>query len=325
VRQLRRLVAEERPDIVNSHSWIQYSYFPLHRSSSGPAHVANLHDYGLRCAKKTYQHGERACSGPAFGKCLKCARPQYGAAKSAALVTGLRGSRMLIGRADAYIAVSRAVADVVRPSLPSGADLTVISSMVPNGTDLLAEHGERPDFLPEDDGYLLFIGALGRHKGVDVLLDAHRRMRHRVPLVLIGAPTGDSFDFEGADVTVAHNQPSPVVMAAWARASIGVVPSVWEEPFGLVAIEAMLAKRPVVASAVGGLKDVVDHEVTGLLVPPRDPAALAEALDKLLDNPRRRAQMGRAGHDRALDFEVGSVAPRVLELFDRVLQSRVRS
>lgn len=326
VRQLRRLVAEEQPDVVNSHSWIQYSYFPLHQSSSGPAHVVNLHDYGLRCAKKTYQHGERTCSGPALGKCLKCARTQYGAAKSAALVTGLRGSRMLIGRADAYIAVSQAVADAARPALPSGAELAVISSMVPNGMDLLAERGERPDFLPENDGYLLFVGALGRHKGVDVLLEAHRRMRHRVPLVLVGSPTGDSdsFDFQGADVTVAYNQPNPVVMAAWARASIGVVPSVWEEPFGLVAIEAMLAGRPVVASAVGGLKDVVDHEVTGLLVPPRDPAALAEALDKLLDNPQRQAQMGRAGHDRALGFEVGSVAPRVLELFDRVLRARIR-
>ena len=147
-------------------------------------------------------------------------------------------------------------------------------------------------------------------------------MKHRVPLVLIGAPTGDEFDFSDPDVTVVHNQPSPTVMAAWARASIGVVPSAWEEPLGQVAVEAMLAGRPVVASDVGGLKDIVDHAATGLLVPPRDPAALAEALDELLDDPERQARMGRIGRDRARTFEVGSVAPRIIELFDRVLRVR---
>ena len=299
IRRLRQVVAEERPDIVHSHSWIQYSYFPLHRSASGPGHVVTLHDYGLSCAKKTYLQGEGTCSGPALGKCLSCARSHYGAAKSAALVTGLRASRGLLGRADAYIAISRAVAESARPVLRPGTEVTVIPSMVPNGMDLLAERGERPDFLPARDGYLLFVGSLGRHKGVEVLLEAHRRMKHRVPLVLIGAPTGDEFDFSDPDVTVVHNQPSPTVMAAWARASIGVVPSAWEEPLGQVAVEAMLAGRPVVASDVGGLKDIVDHAATGLLVPPRDPAALAEALDELLDDPERQARMGRIGRDRA--------------------------
>lgn len=325
IRRLRRLVADEQPDVVHSHSWIQYSYFPLHRSADGPGHVVTLHDYGLSCAKKTFQQGERTCSGPALGKCLRCARSHYGLAKSTALVTGLRASRTLLGRADAYIAISRAVADAARTALPTDMELAVIPSMVPNGMDLLAERGARPDFLPAQDGYLLFVGSLGRHKGVDVLLEAHRRMKHRVPLVLIGAPTGDEFDFSDPDVTVMHNQASPAVMAAWARASIGVVPSAWEEPLGQVAVEAMLAGRPVVASDVGGLKDIVDHDVTGLLVPPRDPDALADALDALLDTPERQARMGRAGRDRARTFEVGSVAPRIIELFNRVLQTRAGS
>jgi glycosyltransferase involved in cell wall biosynthesis len=324
MRRLRHLVEQERPDIVHSHSWIQYSYFPLHRRADGPRHAVTLHDYGLSCAKKTYQQGEQTCTGPAVGKCLACARPQYGTAKAAALVTGLRASRGLLTRADAYIAISRAVADSARTVLPADADLNVIPSMVPNGMDLLAEHAERPSFLPASDGYLLFVGSLGRHKGVDVLLEAHRRMVHRVPLVLIGAPTSDTFDFTDPDVTVVHNQPSAVVMAAWAHASIGVVPSAWEEPLGQVAVEAMLAGRPVVASDVGGLKDIVDHGTSGLLVPPRDPNALAKALDTLLDSPERRNAMGRAGRDRARTFEVGSVAPRIIDLFDRLLQTGPR-
>ena len=332
VRRLRRLVARERPDVVHSHSWIQNSYFPLYRASGGPAHVVTLHDYGLSCAKKTYQRQGRACTGPSLGKCVLCARSQYGTAKSVALVSGMRASRALYRRADAYVAISRAVAETARTVLPAGMPLEVIPSMVPNGMDLLARQGDRPDFLPaagggadeggDGEGYLLFVGALGRHKGVDVLLDARRRMRHRIPLVLIGAPTGESFDLSGGGVTVVHNQPSPVVMAAWARAAIGVVPSVWEEPLGQVAVEAMLAGRPVVASDAGGLRDVVEHGVSGLLVPPGDPAALAQALDALLDDPRRRARMGAAGRERARAFEVGSVAPRLVDFFTRTLNAR---
>jgi glycosyltransferase involved in cell wall biosynthesis len=325
VRQLRRIVASERPDVVHSHSWIQYSYFPLHRSGSGPAHIVTLHDYGLSCVTKNYQHEGKSCDGPALAKCVSCAGEQYGPVKSVILTTGLRASRALHGRADGYVAISRAVADAARHALPAGAELTVIPSMVPNGMDLLAEREPRPDFLPADDGYLLFVGALGRHKGVDVLLEAHRRMRHRVPLVLIGAPTGDAVDFSGDDVVVARNQPNPVVMASWHRASIGVVPSAWEEPLGQVAVEAMLAGRPVVASDVGGLKDIVEHEVSGLLIPPRDPGVLAEALDRLLDDPERRSRMGAAGRDRARAFEVNAVAPRLVDLFVRTLQKRERS
>jgi len=322
MRHIRRLIANEQPDVVHSHSWIQYSYFPLHHPCSGPAHIVTLHDYGLACAKKTFQKYGRTCAGPSIGACLACARSQYGAVKSTALVLGLRASRSLHGRADAYVAISEAVAKTARPVIPADTELSVIPSMVPNGMDLLAERGQRPDFLPQDDGYLLFVGSLGRHKGVDILLEAHKRMKHRVRLVLIGAPTSEAFDFSAPDVTVVHNQPSVAVMAAWKRCSIGVVPSTWEEPLGQVAVEAMLAGRPVVASDAGGLRDIVEHGVTGLLVPPHDAAALAQALDALLDDPDRRARMGLIGRDRARAFEAGSVVLRLLDLFERTLRKR---
>ena len=66
----------------------------------------------------------------------------------------------------------------------------------------------------------------------------------------------------------------------------------------------------------------MDHTVTGLLVPPRDPGALAQALDALLDDPDRRTRMGLAGRERARDFEVSAVAPRLLDLFERTLHKR---
>lgn len=83
-----------------------------------------------------------------------------------------------------------------------------------------------------------------------------------------------------------------------AAASIVVMPSLWPEPFGLVGIEAHAAGRPVVASATGGVGDWLEDGVSGALVRPGDPQALAATLNELLEDPRRQAAMGAAGKRR---------------------------
>ncbi len=94
------------------------------------------------------------------------------------------------------------------------------------------------------------------------------------------------------------------VPALLARATIFVLPS-RSEGIPLTALEAMACGLPVVATRVGGLPEVVEDEVTGLLVPPADPAALAGAITELQDNPERSDRMGRAGRQRALErFDV---------------------
>ena len=85
----------------------------------------------------------------------------------------------------------------------------------------------------------------------------------------------------------------------YAEADICVVPSIWEEPFGLVALEAMAAAKPVCASRVGGLQTIVVHEKTGLLFDRGDPAGLAVCLSTLLDDAGLRRAMGVAGRRRA--------------------------
>jgi glycosyltransferase involved in cell wall biosynthesis len=95
------------------------------------------------------------------------------------------------------------------------------------------------------------------------------------------------------------------------------------EPFGLAALEAMAAGRPVVASRVGGLPEIVLDGRTGVLVPPRDAAALARGIAGLLDDPALMAAMGEAGRLRASKvFSLGAHGEAMQSLYDRLIGSR---
>ena len=120
----------------------------------------------------------------------------------------------------------------------------------------------------------------------------YRNLHSAGPLVVIGTAPGRDLRFDEG-ITVALDVDHDQVMGAWAHCTMGVVPSVWEEPWGQVAAEAGTLGKPVVASRVGGLKDVVIDGYTGLLVPPSDPDALRTAIDLLMASPDMRADMGR--------------------------------
>jgi glycosyltransferase involved in cell wall biosynthesis len=112
-------------------------------------------------------------------------------------------------------------------------------------------------------------------------------------------------------------------MPALLRSADAVVSVPWYEPFGIVPLEAMACGVPVVASAVGGQIDSVVDGVTGVHVPPRDPAVLARALRELLDDPERRSQLGAAGAVRARErFAHDRVAVATRDVYREVVGSR---
>jgi glycosyltransferase involved in cell wall biosynthesis len=317
MRSLAAIVREFSPDVVNSHSWIVYSYLAiagLYRARV----VHTLHDYRLICPKQSYLHHGAQCSGPGLRKCLGCAPEQYGRVKGAALTGALMASSRLHSRVDRYVAVSSAVGAASRVGLgkPSKG-FVVVPSVVPDG---IVEEGLAapcPDFLPPTEDFVLFVGALTAAKGLDVLLDAHRRMRADAPLVLLGTVRADTPTKLPPGVVLEPDVSHRDVMASWLRAAVGVMPSLAPEGLGHAAIEAMACGKPVVASDVGALPEVVAHGETGLLVPPGSAPALAAALDALLADPARRGAEGKRRADR---FTVSAVVDRLERLFEELVQ-----
>jgi glycosyltransferase involved in cell wall biosynthesis len=215
--------------------------------------------------------------------------------------------RFLYNRAvDAIIAISTGVRDAllrvgVRPErihvVPSGIDADALAAPASARAALRREWR-----IGGDDVAVVVLGALERRKGHAVLLDAAARL----------APAGLRLRYvfcgEGSEGDAIARAAAPLdgmvrlagfrrdVAACLAAADIVALPS-HHEGLGVAALEAMAAARPVVASRVGGLAEAVIHETTGLLVPPRDPAALATALARLAGDPALRARLGAAGRE----------------------------
>lgn len=316
VREVRRALARFRPDVVHVHGWIAYSVLAALPRRDTPLCVVGLHDYSQPCAKKTFvDRSGQVCTGPELAKCLACAADHFGAARGVPVVLGMRSSAPLYRRADVFVANSRAVA----ASASVAADRSVV---IPPPVMPARSSPGRPSFLPAADGFVMFVGSLSPNKGIDVLLAAHDSGGLGAPLVVLGPRRHDSPTRWPAGVTVVHDVPHDQVLAAWPHAAVAVVPSVWPEPFGMVAVEAMTAGVPVVASATGGLVDIVDDGVTGLLVPPGDAAALAAAVRKLVDNPDEARRLGRAAAARAGRFATPTVVDDLEALYGRRLADR---
>lgn len=310
VAGLRRIVVQEKPDIVHAHNWLYLSYLPLKKWSGVPL-VVTLHDYSLVCPKKNYMWDGAACSGPRLSKCLPCARQHFGSLKGIVTTASLVPSAWLARHiVDKFIVVSGAVARHNNLAA-SGVPYEVIPNFVPDDVGTLTSADE--DCLRQlpADGFILFVGDLIRLKGIEVLLDAYSRLPSSAPpLVLIGRdfPETPKLPFNVHHLGAWSHD---AVMHAWRRCLFGVLPSIGLETFGIVIIEAMACGKPFIASAIGGIPDVIDHGESGLLVPPGDASALAQAMNSLITEPSFADRMGQLAARHIGTYKAASVVSRI--------------
>jgi alpha-maltose-1-phosphate synthase len=172
--------------------------------------------------------------------------------------------------------------------------------------------------------YVLFVGRITDQKGIFHLLEASRRLPAGVQVVLCAsAPDTPEIEERLRRAVAGMPQvrwinemvPIDVVTQLYSHAAVFACPSVYE-PFGLINLEAMACETAVVASAVGGIVEVVEDGKTGILVEPSRPDALAEAITQVLANPERAREMGRAGRRRVeAQFSWTSIAERTEQVY----------
>ncbi|HEY2834257.1 MAG TPA: glycogen synthase [Sporichthyaceae bacterium] len=294
-------------DLVHSHTW--YANLAGHLASllHGIPHVATVHSLEPLRPWKAEQLGG--------GYALSSWAERLSLAAAAAVVAVSDGMRHDV--LSVYPEISPERVRVIRNGIDT-------AEYAPDEkTDVLKRHGidlSRP--------YVIFVGRITRQKGVPVLLRAAASLDPSAQLVLC-AGAADTQEL-GAEVSalVAELQasrsgviwipemlPKPDIIQLLTHAAVFACPSVYE-PLGIVNLEAMACATAVVASRVGGIPEVVDDDVTGLLVPPEDPASLAGALNLLLRDPGRTGAMGRAGRDRAVhEFSWDAVAAQTAALY----------
>ncbi len=232
--------------------------------------------------------------------------------------------RHVLRRSDAVTAVSGWLAEETRALVPDAQPVVAPMPVLPGA---FSPGQER------DRNRLLFVGKLNAQKGVGHLLHALALMRAR-PLVdiVVGIGSSEQETRElAASLGVADQLrwhpllPQQQLATLYRTATALVSPSV-DEGLGLVAVEAQLSELPVVAFRSGGLTDVVVHERSGLLVRSGDAAALATALDTLLDRPDGGAEWGREGRRLALEkFAPEAAAARYAEIYNGALRARMRA
>jgi 2-deoxystreptamine N-acetyl-D-glucosaminyltransferase/2-deoxystreptamine glucosyltransferase len=211
-------------------------------------------------------------------------------------------ARPVLRRAHAVVAASEELAAQARAL--GARDVCV----VPGGIDLPPEPA-----APADPPRLLYVGRLAPEKGVRELAEAARGL----PLDVAG---------DGPLRALLPQTPGFVPRDALAplytAAAVVVVPSL-REGFGMACLEAMAYGRPVVASAVGGLRDLVVDGETGVLVPPGDVASLRAALERLLGDAQLRARLGAAARERARNYSWPALTERLVALYAEVSSPRV--
>lgn len=303
--------------LVHSHTWYANLAGHLARTLHGIPHVITAHSLEPRRPWKAEQLG--------------------GGYRVSSWV-----ERTSYEHADAVIAVSEGMRADVLDCYPSLRPERV--HVVRNGIDPVRYHPVEQTSELERLGVdparpiVAFVGRITRQKGVEHLLAAAHAMDPAAQLLLCaGAPDTPGIAAETATAVaelaatrpgvfwVRQMLPVETVRQVLSAATVFVCPSVYE-PLGIVNLEAMACGTAVVASDVGGISEVVDDPVTGLLVPfdEHDPQAFADGLaarvNELLADPQRAAAMGRAGRARAVgEFSWATVAERTVDVYRSVL------
>jgi glycosyltransferase involved in cell wall biosynthesis len=297
--EMRRLLEEDRPDVVHVHS-----VYPMFSPSilvacrrAGVPVVMTVHTHNLTCPAWYHLYRGRVCEdclgGHEYRCVLKNCRENIFESSGYALRNAFaRVFRLFHDNVTMIIVMTRFAKErLMRAGFRK--DQIVV---IPHATSVIESAVER-----RVGEYVAFSGRISPEKGVDVFLYAAALMPD-VPFKVAGDGPARSELMAKAprNVEFVGRLGFDDLVAFYQRSRILVAPSLWFEPFGMVVVDAMALGVPVIASRIGGLPDVVDDGVTGLLFEPGNREALVGQLRLLWNDPELCRQMGKAAREKVL-------------------------
>jgi glycosyltransferase involved in cell wall biosynthesis len=318
--KMERLLDTVKPDIVHAHN----IYHQLSPSILGPMKkrgipvVMSLHDYKLACPNMLfYVNGEicERCSGGKFYNAIthKCV---FGSsAKSAVCALEMyvhRITQMYLKNVDVFISPSQFLIDALERCGVHGKRMVHI----PNVADI-----DTYSATYDNDGYILYFGKLTPEKGVRTLI----RAVSQVPSAkLVVAGTGSEADELKAlaeetapgRITFAGFLTGEKLKQAIERCAFFVMPSVWYENCPCTILETFSAGKPIVASRIGGIPELIEENLDGMTFEPGNHEELAEKIAALLSNQTRMVAMGKAGREKMeRNYSLTAHYARLLEIY----------
>lgn len=345
---INHLIDEFKPDVVHFHNiYPQLSPSVIHACRKrGVPVVVHIHDYKFTCPTAQHLRNGQPCEKCLTGHAYWAAVHNCRGSHAMSIAYALRNiSAAVLGTLDRdttfFLPCSNFVGELL---IRGGFDKNKIrvlhncSELLDHGVTGLRpviEHGSETPAANETpatsetrstdsnstDSYIAYVGRVSPEKGIDNLIEVARKVPE-VPIRIAGeidkmpglkerAPTNVTFvgKLSRAEVAEFLNHARAVV-----------VPSIWYEAFGLVAVEAMGRRLPVVASRMGGLQEIVDDGVNGYLIAPHDIDAWARALSGLWTDPARARRMGEAGREKVLQkFSPGVYHQRLISIYEEAI------
>jgi glycosyltransferase involved in cell wall biosynthesis len=293
-QEVRSLIRQTKPDITHFHNT-----FPLISPSAyyaakdeGVAVVQTLHNYRLLCPNALFFRQGRVCEDclgkpvPLPGIMNRCYRDSF---RASAVVAATVTLHSLLGTwhkaVDVFITDSQFARNkFIQGGLPAEKIVCKTNFIHP-----------APEPGTGEGGYALFVGRLSVEKGLGVMLEAWQQLGGKTPLKILGdGPMAELVTDamqEMPEIEWLGRKPLEEVYEVMGKAAFLVFPSEWYETFGRVAIEAFAKGTPVVASNIGAIAELIDHERNGLLFCPSDAADLAAKIDWLLNHPEKLQSM----------------------------------
>ena len=309
-----------RPDIVHVHNFFPMLSPAIYRIArrAGIAVVQTLHNYRPICAAGQFLRNGHVCNlclygSPVWGVVHRCYRGSIiGSVGIVRMIAHHRRRGTWRNDVDRFIVLSE-----------FGRRIFIEAGFPDERIDV------KPNFM-EDPGEpldiprsgVLFVGRLSKEKGVDALIQASVRFDFPLRIAGSGSELGLLRGRAGPNVTFLGQLSRDAILHEMRRAAAVAVPSLWYEGFPMVVLEAFACATPVIASRIGALAEIIEHEKTGFLAPAGHSTELGESAVKILRNPDMSRQLGRFARQTFLTRYTPNVNLQMIEaIYQRAIIS----